>query len=226
MDEPLEMDEIVIQNVTVWSMSNQCFSIPITIETDENTEKTRALMDSGAKGLFIDVSYAGKWRKHLLKYPIRVCSIDGSININGEIKEKCLIMFRCGDEEMTEWFLVTATGDQDLILGLPWLTKWNPIIDWREKTLEFCTSNGTSKSCKSRLTAKLQTLSRKWEVEDLPATDEDLVVWYLSCNESLSPQVTQRVWDGDDLDCLQWKEQTFDAVIRKFTMAQKIDQKY
>jgi hypothetical protein len=34
------------------------------------------------------------------------------------------------------------------------------------------------------------------------------------------------VWDGDDLDCLQWKEETFDMTIRKFTMAQKIDQKY
>jgi hypothetical protein len=34
------------------------------------------------------------------------------------------------------------------------------------------------------------------------------------------------VWDGDDLDCLQWKEETFDTTIRKFTMAQKIDQKY
>ena len=36
------------------------------------------------------------------------------------------------------------------------------------------------------------------------------------------------VWDGDDLDCIQWKEETFNDMveIRKFTMAQKIDQKY
>jgi hypothetical protein len=38
---------------------------------------------------------------------------------------------------MTEWFYVTALGDQNLILGLPWLEKHNPIIDWTEKTLEF-----------------------------------------------------------------------------------------
>ena len=36
------------------------------------------------------------------------------------------------------------------------------------------------------------------------------------------------VWDGGNLDCMQWKEETFDdtVCIRKFTMAQKIDQKY
>jgi hypothetical protein len=38
---------------------------------------------------------------------------------------------------MTEWFYITALGDQNLILGLPWLEKHNPIIDWTEKTLEF-----------------------------------------------------------------------------------------
>ena len=36
------------------------------------------------------------------------------------------------------------------------------------------------------------------------------------------------VWDGDDLDCMQWKEETFNDTVEigKFTMAQKIDQKY
>ena len=36
------------------------------------------------------------------------------------------------------------------------------------------------------------------------------------------------VWDGNDLDCMQWKEETFNNTVEigKFTMAQKIDQKY
>ena len=55
-----------------------------------------------------------------MKHPIRVRNIDGTTNANGNIKEKCLITFRIGDEEMTEWFHVTNTGDQNLILGLPW----------------------------------------------------------------------------------------------------------
>ena len=36
------------------------------------------------------------------------------------------------------------------------------------------------------------------------------------------------VWDGDNLDCTQWKEETFNNTVEigKFTMAQKINQKY
>ena len=58
--------------------------------------------------------------------------------------------------------------------------------------------------------------------------NEDLVVRYLSRNGSPSPRITEMVWDGDNLDCMQWKEETFNDTVEigKFTMAQKIDQKY
>ena len=56
MDEPLE--EVAIQNVTGQSLSNKHFTIPITIETTENTENTHALIDCGAEGLFVDTLYA------------------------------------------------------------------------------------------------------------------------------------------------------------------------
>ena len=65
MDEPLE--EIVIQNVTVRSPSNKQFIIPIMIETTENTEDAHALIDCGAEGLFVDASYAKRWRKEPFK---------------------------------------------------------------------------------------------------------------------------------------------------------------
>ena len=153
VDEPLE--EIIIQNVTVQSPSNKCFTIPITIESTENTEDAHTLIDCGAEGLFIDASYTKQWRKEPLKHQIRVRNVDGMINTNGNIKEKCLIMFRIGDEEMTEWFHITNTGDQNLILGLPWLTKRNPVIDWRRKSLEICTSTGNSNLHESGVMAKI-----------------------------------------------------------------------
>ena len=125
------------------------------IETTENTEKAHALIDCRAEGLFVDASYAKQWRKEPLKHQIRVRNVDGMINANGNIKEKCLITFRIGDKEMTEWFHVTNTGDQNLILGLPWLTKRNPIIDWRGKSLEIRTSTGNSNLCESGVMAKI-----------------------------------------------------------------------
>ena len=49
-------DTLDILNVTVHSISERRISIPIRIETDHNTEKTHALVDCGAEGLFIDKS--------------------------------------------------------------------------------------------------------------------------------------------------------------------------
>ena len=174
VDEPPK--EIVIQNVTVQSPTNKRFTIPIMIETTERkTEEAHALIDCGAEGLFVDTSYAKQWRKEPLKHQIRVRNVDGTINANGNIKEKCLITFRIGDEEMTEWFHVTNTGDQNLILGLPWLTKRNPIIDWRGKSLEIRTSTGDSNWRESEVTAKIRGPQGKPEVNNSwPAMDEDL----------------------------------------------------
>ena len=36
-----------------------------------------------------------------------------------------------------ERFLVTGLGRQKIILGFPWLTKTNPIINWQKGTLEW-----------------------------------------------------------------------------------------
>jgi hypothetical protein len=69
---------------------------------------------------------------NILKSPIKVRNVDGTYNENGAITERCLIPFRINDRIMTKWFYVTALGDQNLILGLPWLEKHNPIIDWTE----------------------------------------------------------------------------------------------
>ena len=56
------MDNLNLSHVTVQSISNQRFSIPIKVETVENTEEITALIDCRAEGLFIDKSKAHKWR--------------------------------------------------------------------------------------------------------------------------------------------------------------------
>ena len=72
-----------IQNVTVQLSSNKRFTIPITIETTENTEDAHALIDCGAEGLFVEASFAKRWRKEPLKHQTRVRNVDGTINANG-----------------------------------------------------------------------------------------------------------------------------------------------
>ena len=133
-------DNLDISHVTVWSISNQWFTLPISIETFANTEDTTALIDCGAEGLFVNNVISHKWRRSILLKPIKVRNIDGTYNEGGSIKEKCLINFTINGRTMTEWFYVTTLSDQNLILGLPCLEKYNLIINWKEKTLEFQSS--------------------------------------------------------------------------------------
>ncbi len=102
-------DTLDILNVTVHSISERRISIPIQIETDHNTEKTHALVDCGAEGLFIDKSITHKWKRQPIN-PIKVRNVDGTLNIEGEIDKKCLITFDMNGRTMTEWFLVSTLG--------------------------------------------------------------------------------------------------------------------
>ena len=88
------MDNLDLSHVTVRSISNQRFSIPIKVETVENTEEITALIDCGAEGLFINKSNAHKWRSIRLKTLIKVRNVDGTYNESGAITEKCLINFK------------------------------------------------------------------------------------------------------------------------------------
>jgi hypothetical protein len=81
---------------------------------------------------------------------------------------------------MTEWFYVMALGDQNLILGLPWLEKHNPIIDWTEKTLEFRNSQ------EDKAKAFIRSLAQEQE-ETMLIEDKDLVVQYLKSHRGPEP---------------------------------------
>ena len=64
-------DNFDIAFVSVRSTSNRRISIPVKVETAENTEPLNALIDCGAEGLFIDKKIASNWRKKKIR-PIRV----------------------------------------------------------------------------------------------------------------------------------------------------------
>src|SRR5258708_39467642 len=80
-DDP--KDSIDINGVIVKSLANKCFTIPISIKS-ENTKETTALIDSGAEEMFNDISIAQKWRKTSLVKPVKVRKDDETTNTNEE----------------------------------------------------------------------------------------------------------------------------------------------
>ncbi|KIJ58491.1 hypothetical protein HYDPIDRAFT_51605, partial [Hydnomerulius pinastri MD-312] len=82
------------------------------------------LIDCGAGGEFLDQKFIQKIGilQHSLCSSITVKNVDGSPNKAGLITHYSTL-FIC--------FLITDLGKEDIILGLPWLTSENPIINWK-----------------------------------------------------------------------------------------------
>lgn len=94
----------------------------------------KALLDSGATGLFIDDDFvkAKNLTRNRLPRSILVYNIDGTLNEHGSVKETVDLVVRFQDHTERATFYVTRLGGVELILGHPWLVQHNPVIDWIE----------------------------------------------------------------------------------------------
>jgi hypothetical protein len=126
------------------SDNNNSFHIDAIIMTPEKNEpiKTQPLVDSGTGGTFMDQNYARKQGFNLtkLEYLITARNMDGTENKQGSIQYYMDLDLLVNGKTHTERFLITGLGNQKIILGLPWLRKHNPKINWKEGTLHWRTT--------------------------------------------------------------------------------------
>jgi len=92
----------------------------------------KALLDSGATGMFIDRKMAAKYRFRLqkLERPVVVRNVDGTNNSTGAIihQVEVNVYYRSHVERMR--MDMCDLGKTDVILGMPWLQAHNPEINW------------------------------------------------------------------------------------------------
>ena len=125
--------------VLISDLNNTSMRIPIQIGAKGEPVSTHALIDSGAEGQFIDVNFAKKNKLPLfpLKRPIPVRNVDNTLNSQGPITHCTWRTTYFNGKRIFTRFLITALGKQEVILGLPWLRKYNPVINWAKGTLEL-----------------------------------------------------------------------------------------
>ena len=92
-----------------------------------------ALLDSGATGLVMSSEFARKqgFRMKKLERPMEVRNVDGFFNKEGPIENTVEVnIYYKGHMERTE---IDVIGGQkwSVILGMPWLARHNPEIDWK-----------------------------------------------------------------------------------------------
>jgi len=107
--------------------------LKVGLEKLENHEgvAVKALLDSGATGLFMNTTFAKEkgFKMEKLKKPLLVQNIDGTINVGGAIMHQveCNMFFK-GHMERARMD-VCNLGKTELILDMPWLAVHNPEID-------------------------------------------------------------------------------------------------
>ncbi|MGB2685899.1 MAG: pol polyprotein, partial [Olleya sp.] len=113
-----------------------------------NGRQARVLIDSGAHGNHITATAARAAgipiQRKTTPYPLMV--VDGTpiSSNNGMVTEETLprvMTFPCGHQERIKFDITPMK--QELILGMSWLEKHNPSIDWVDKSIVFQCQCGT-----------------------------------------------------------------------------------
>jgi predicted aspartyl protease len=163
----------------------------VEIESTDTQQKygVRALVDSGATGLFIDREYvkSNQIPTTKLLVAIPVYNVDGSANQDGAISEVAELLLRYNGHSERALFCVTGLGKQNLILGHTWLKDHNPEVDWRTGKVEMsrcsprCCNGCRTEAREERRLAKrdaanisaCRTGPFPTAAEDSPETSED-----------------------------------------------------
>ena len=125
------------------------FMVPIQIFTSELEISCSAMLDSGAGGNFMDLTFAHENHIPLLKRttPLDMETVDGSPLSSGPVTQETVkLQIRINTDHHEDiHFSLISSPKFPIILGIPWLAIHNPSIDWENHVLhfpsEFCQSN-------------------------------------------------------------------------------------
>jgi len=101
----------------------------IGLEKLENHEgiAVKALLDSGATGLFMDTTFAKEkgFKMEKLKNPLLVRNVDGTANVGGAIMHQVEYNMFFKEHVERAKMDVCNLGKMEVILGMPWLAAHN-----------------------------------------------------------------------------------------------------
>ncbi len=112
--------------------------IPVLFKSTHATAEREVSADSGATDNFINSQLLKQLQISYLpiQTPIKIWNVDGTLNQDGNITHYTNLQVKMGKETHILRFLITNLGQDEVILGYPWFTAFEPKIRWREATLE------------------------------------------------------------------------------------------
>ena len=71
-----------------------------------------------------------------LPVPRPIVNVDGTKNRAGMVREACILEIEHQGERRLQRFYITDLGFDRILLGYPWLSYYNPQINWKEGMVE------------------------------------------------------------------------------------------
>ena len=112
--------------------------VPVSIRTRYFMADKKALVDSGATDNFIHPAFAKRLGLTMtpLEKPKRIYNIDNTSNKLGSITHSLELKVTTKGADRIMRFLVTDIGNEDILLGYPWLTTFEPKFGWKDAIIE------------------------------------------------------------------------------------------
>jgi len=98
----------------------------------------RILVDFRATDNFIHPKFVKRLHVGMqeLERPMKIWNIDGTTNRAGRLMHFIDLLIQTKGQEKKMRFLVTDLGVEDVILGYPWLSTFEPQFSWKDATVD------------------------------------------------------------------------------------------
>ena len=112
--------------------------VPISVQISYNKADLQCLVDSGTTDNFIHPQFVrkmklGTWE---LARPKRLYNIDDTTNKAGNVTHYVDLLVETTGRRKEMCFLVSDVGQEDVILGYPWLATFKPKFSWAHGTID------------------------------------------------------------------------------------------
>jgi hypothetical protein len=123
---------------SVYVSRRKSIKISLLLHTKQKQAIIKALLNLGATKCFIHPKVVKQLqiKKVKLPKPRKVKNVDRTLNQSGEVTKGVILVIKHNGKPQKHLFYVANIGEDNIILGYPFLEAANPKISWKEGTLE------------------------------------------------------------------------------------------